>query len=91
MKPSPQDRVWSDFLRNGSLLSAMEVVAVSKKKRFFFWEMVYKLSLARQESVNRRRELIASVKELKLKDEDEAEQVAAHLLDQLTTSFSGAT
>lgn len=52
---------------------------------------MYKLSLARQESVNWRGKLIASVKELKLKDEDEAEQVAAHLLDQLTTSFGGAT
>lgn len=31
------------------------------------------------------------MKELKLEEEDEAEEFAAHLLDQLTTSLGGAT
>lgn len=52
---------------------------------------VYKLSLAREESVNRRGELVASVEELKFEEEDETEELAAHLLDQLTTGLGRAT
>lgn len=52
---------------------------------------MYKLCLAREESVNRRGELVASVEELKFEEEDETEELAAHLLDQLTTGLGGAT
>lgn len=57
----------------------------------FLKRCVYKLSLARQESVNRRGELVASVEELKFEEEDETEELAAHLLDQLTTGLGRAT
>lgn len=51
----------------------------------------YKLSLAREEGVDRGGELVAAVKELELEEEDEAHELAAHLLDQLTTSVGRAT
>lgn len=35
-------------------------------------------------------ELVAAVKEFKLEEENEAEDFAAHLLDQFATSFSRA-
>lgn len=41
--------------------------------------------------MNRRGELVASVKELQLEEEDETEDLAAHLLDQLTGGLSRAT
>lgn len=56
-----------------------------------FLGSVYKLSLAREESVNRRGELVASVEELQFEEEDETEEFAAHLLDQLTTGLGRAT
>lgn len=56
-----------------------------------FLGSVYKLSLAREESVNRRGELVASVEELQFEEEDETEKFAAHLLDQLTTGLGRAT
>lgn len=51
----------------------------------------YKLSLAREEGVDRGGELVAAVKELELEEEDEAHEFTAHLLDQFTTSVGRAT
>ena len=56
-----------------------------------FLERCIQLSLAREKSVNRPGELVASMKELKLEKEDETEELAAHLLDQFTSGLSRAT
>lgn len=50
-----------------------------------------RLGLAGEESIDGSGELVAAVEELKLEDEDEAEQVTAHLLNHLAASESGAT
>lgn len=48
------------------------------------------LGLAGQEGVDGGGELVAAVKELELEEEDEAEEVAAHLLDQLAAGLGRA-
>lgn len=49
------------------------------------------LGLAREKSVDRSGELLASLEELELEDEDEAQQIAAHLLDHLAGRVGRAT
>lgn len=50
-----------------------------------------RLGLAREESVDGSGELLASLKELELEDEDEAQKVAAHLLDHFAGRVGRAT
>lgn len=56
-------------------------------------QWIYKscLGLTRKQSVDRSGELVAALEELQLEDEDEAQQVTAHLADHFATSPSGAT
>ena len=49
------------------------------------------LSLAGEESVGGSGELVTAVEELELEDEEEAQQLAAELLDHLTGSEGRAT
>ena len=44
------------------------------------------LLLTSQKGVNRSRELLASLEEFKLEQEDESKELSAHLLDEFTTS-----
>jgi hypothetical protein len=47
--------------------------------------------LAREESVDRSRKLSPSLKELKLEEEKEAHELAAHLLDEFARRPGGTT
>lgn len=49
------------------------------------------LSLAREKSVNRSRKLVPSVEEFEFEDEEEAHELAAHLVDHLAGSVGRAT
>lgn len=49
------------------------------------------LGLAREKSVDRGRKLLTSLEELELEDEDEAQQIAAHLLDHLAGRIGRTT
>ena len=53
--------------------------------------METKLSLAGEESVNRGRKLVPSVEEFEFEDEEEAHELAAHLVDHLAGSVGRAT
>lgn len=49
------------------------------------------LGLAGKQSVDRSGELVTTLEEFQLEDEDEAQQVAAHLADHFAAGPGGAT
>jgi hypothetical protein len=71
--------------------SLLPVVIAERGGGGGFFGQWYKLGLAGKESVDGGGELVAAVEELKLEEEDEAHQFAAHLLDELSTSVGRAT